>query len=161
MSQVASSTQPTPVDERDAEAVVAALGMELLEGEGVWISPVYRSAHGSAIHALLTTSGFSAMHRLVEDELWVHVAGAPVQMLVLHAEGAIDEPILGSSFGADERSAVLVPAGSWQGASPLGSWSLVVCALAPPFSGLELADATTDFTRWAPVADRIRSLMRG
>ena len=145
-------------DELDAQAVIDELAMEPLEGEGVWIAPVYRSAHGSAIHALLTPEGFSALHRLREDELWVHVAGAPVEMLVLAPDGAVEEPVLGP--GRTQRTMHLVPAGAWQGATPRGPWSLVVCALAPAFSGLELADHSTDLSAWPGAAGRIAELIR-
>ena len=73
-----------------ATEVIATLQMEPLEGEGVWIAPIFRSAHGSAIYALLTPEGFSALHRLDEDELWVHVAGAPIRMLLLHPDGSVE-----------------------------------------------------------------------
>ena len=154
------------IDARDlgdlqAADVLAALHMEPLEGEGVWIAPIYRSEHGSAIHALLTPEGFSALHRLDEDELWVHVAGAPVQMLLLHPDGSIEELMLGPDIGNGQRTAHLVPAGTWQGSSVEGPWALVVCSLAPPFSGLTLAETTMDFSRWAPAGPRIRTLIRG
>jgi predicted cupin superfamily sugar epimerase len=148
------------LDDLQAAEVVAALHMEFLEGEGVWIAPIYRSDHGSAIYALLTPEGFSALHLLDEDELWVHVAGAPVRMLLLHPDGSIEEPTLGCAIGPGQGSTHLVPAGTWQGSSVDGPWALVVCSLAPPFSGLTLADATTDLARWASAGPRIRTLMR-
>ena len=40
----------------------------------------------------------------------------------------------GNDLPAGERPQVLVPAGWWQCAEPLGDWSLVGCTVAPGFS---------------------------
>ena len=142
-----------------AEQVIDRLGLEYLDGEGVWFRLLWRNESGSAIYGLMTPEHFSALHRLREDELWVHVAGAPVDMLLLHPDGGSERLVLGR--GPDQRLHALVPAGSWQGSSPQGEWSLVVCSLAPPFSGLELADASTDLSAWTEHDGRIAELMRG
>lgn len=142
-----------------AEQVIDRLGLEYLDGEGVWFRLLWRNDSGSAIYGLLTPEHFSALHRLREDELWVHVAGAPVDMLLLHPTGGAEQITLGR--GPDDVLHALVPAGSWQGSSPQGEWSLVVCSLAPPFSGLELADASTDLSAWPEHRDRLAGLIRG
>lgn len=141
-----------------AEEVIDRLGLEYLDGEGVWFRLLWRNESGSAIYGLMTPEHFSALHRLREDELWVHVAGAPVDMLLLHPDGGSERVLLGR--GPDHRLHMLVPAGSWQGSSPQGEWSLVVCSLAPPFSGLELADASTDLSLWQEHAMRVEELIR-
>ncbi len=151
--------QPDALDGLSAEQVIDRLGLEYLDGEGVWFRLLWRNGSGSAIYGLLTPEHFSALHRLREDELWVHVAGAPIDMLVLHPGGPAERRVLGR--GVDQALHVLVPAGSWQGSTPQGEWSLVVCSLAPPFSGLELADATTDLSAWPDQAGRVAELIRG
>lgn len=143
-----------------AQEVIAALDLEYLEGEGVWIRLLWRTDHGNAIYGLLTPEDFSALHLLDEDEMWVHVAGAAVEMLVLHADGSHTTHVLGTSLGEGHEPAVRVPARSWQGSRSLGDWSLVVCSLAPPFSGFTLAGDDTDLNRWPEVTDRARSLIR-
>lgn len=142
-----------------ASEVIERLGLEPLEGEGVWIRLLWRNDSGSAIYGLLTPTDFSALHRLAEDELWVHVAGASIEMLQLHPDGRSERIRLGRSQG--EVLHALVPAGSWQGSSTPGEWALVVCSLAPAFSGFDLADLDTDFGRWSGEAARIRELIRG
>ena len=141
-----------------AQQVRERLGLEFLEGEGVWIGHLWRNDSGNAIYALLTPRDFSGLHRLREDELWVHVAGAPVDMLQLHPGGRAEEIRLGR--GETEVLHALVPAHSWQGSSTTGDWALVVCALAPPFSGLELADSATDLSAWSQATGRARELIR-
>ncbi|MGI9197988.1 MAG: cupin domain-containing protein [Candidatus Nanopelagicales bacterium] len=149
------------LDEMTADEVIESLGLEYLEGEGVWFRLLWRTDHGNAIYGLLTPDDFSALHLLAEDEMWVHVAGAPVEMLHLHPDGTHAIGLLGVDIGAGESPAVLVPAHSWQGARTLGDWSLVVCSLAPPFSGFTLATPDTDLGAWPAAAASITRLIRG
>ncbi len=148
------------LDSLSAPEVIASLGLEYLEGEGVWIRLLWRTDHGNAIYGLLTPDDFSALHVLDEDEMWVHVAGAPVDMLVLHQDGSHSDHILGTGIDRGEEPAVRVPAKAWQGSRTRGAWSLVVCSLAPPFSGFTLAGDDTDLASWPEAADRARSLIR-
>ena len=148
------------LDSLSAPEVISALDLEYLEGEGVWIALLWRTDHGNAIYGLLTPDDFSALHMLDEDEMWVHVAGAPVEMLVLHPDGRHTTHVLGTDLGIGQEPAVRVPAKSWQGSRTQGGWSLVVCSLAPPFSGFALAGDDTDLEPWASVAAQARGLIR-
>lgn len=148
------------LDTLTAADVISALNLEYLEGEGVWIALLWRTDHGNAIYGLLTPDDFSALHMLDEDEMWVHVAGAPVEMLVLHVDGSHSTHVLGTDLDLGHEPAVRVPARAWQGSRTQGDWSLVVCSLAPPFSGFTLAGDDTDLGAWAPVASHARGLMR-
>jgi predicted cupin superfamily sugar epimerase len=143
-----------------AQEVITALDLEYLEGEGVWISLLWRTDHGNAIYGLLTPGDFSALHMLDEDEMWVHVAGAPVEMLVLHSDGTQSDHVLGTDLDLGQEPAVRVPARAWQGSRPRGDWSLVVCSLAPPFSGFTLAGDDTDLSKWPESVGRARGLIR-
>lgn len=148
------------LDSLTAPEVIAALHLEYLEGEGVWIALLWRTDHGNAIYGLLTPDDFSALHMLDEDEMWVHVAGAPVDMLVLHSDGCHTTHVLGTDLDLGHEPAVRVPAKSWQGSRTQGDWSLVVCSLAPPFSGFALAGDDTDLKPWADVSAQARALIR-
>jgi uncharacterized protein len=148
------------LDSLNAQEVIDALGLEYLEGEGVWIRLLWRTDHGNAIYGLLTPKDFSALHRLDEDEMWVLVAGAAVDMLVLHPSGVHDTHVLGTDIAAGEEPAVRVPAGCWQGSRSRGEWSLVVCSLAPAFSGFSLAGDDTDLSSWADVEVHARTFIR-
>jgi predicted cupin superfamily sugar epimerase len=48
---------------------------------------------------------------------------------------------LGCNIFQGERPQLIVPAGVWQSAEPLGAWTLIGCTVAPgfEFSGFELA----------------------
>jgi predicted cupin superfamily sugar epimerase len=143
-----------------AQEVISALQLEYLEGEGVWIRLLWRTEHGNAIYGLITPEDFSALHMLDEDEMWVHVAGAPVEMLVLHPDGSHSSHVLGTHLDLGHEPALRVPAKAWQGSRTQGEWSLVVCSLAPPFSGFTLAGDDTDLDPWGPVESRARGLIR-
>jgi len=144
-----------------AHQVVELLGLEYLDGEGVWIRVLWRTPRTNAIYCLLTPHDFSGLHRLQEDESWIHLAGAPVSMLLLHDDGTHDRVILGTDIDAGQVPAALVPAGSWQGSRTLGEWSLVVCTLAPAFSSFALAESGQDLARWPEVAADAQGLIRG
>jgi predicted cupin superfamily sugar epimerase len=57
---------------------------------------------------------------------------------------------LGADLAGGERPQTVVPAGAWQSARSLGTWTLVGCTVAPgfEFAGFELAPAG-----WSPVTD--------
>ena len=143
-----------------ADQVIDALGMEYLDGEGCWISLLWRTEHANAIYALITPTDFSAMHRLTEDEAWTFIAGDPAQVLLLHPEGEYESVTLGSDIAAGHVPHYRFPAHSWQGTVTLGDWTLASCVLAPAFSSFELATASTDFTQWSEVSVQIAQRMR-
>ncbi len=148
------------IDQSSAAEIIDTLGMEYLEGEGVWIRVLWRTPNTNAIHCLLTPDDFSGLHILREDEAWVHVAGAPVEMLQLHPDGTHDVIRLGTDLGVGEQPAVLVPAGSWQGSRTCGDWSLVVCTLAPPFTSFVLAGHDLDLSMWPNARDLAEEFIR-
>ena len=143
-----------------AEQIIEALGLEYLNGEGCWIRLLWRTEHANAIYALLTPNDFSAMHRLVEDEAWTFVAGAAAEILVLHTDGTHEVVHLGGDPSAGQVAHHRIPAHTWQGTVPLGEWTLVTCVLAPPFSGIELTDAASDFSGWPDAESAIKRRMR-
>jgi hypothetical protein len=53
----------------------------------------------------------------------------------------VSRTVLGPDLRAGQRPQAIVPAGAWQTARSLGSWTLVGCTVAPAFEfgGLELA----------------------
>lgn len=105
-----------------AKDLIAALRMERIPHEGAWFAPTFRGPNSaySAIYGLATAEDFSAFHRLSIDELWHYYAGSPLELVLLHPDGRGERVLLGSDIGAGEKPQVLVPAGVWQGARPIG-----------------------------------------
>jgi predicted cupin superfamily sugar epimerase len=88
-------------------------------------------ALATAILYLLPAGERSAVHRVRGDELWLWQGGAPMELTV----GA--EPrLVGPDSRAGHELQVLVPAGTWQSATPgadAEEWSMVACVVSPGF----------------------------
>jgi predicted cupin superfamily sugar epimerase len=116
-----------------AREVADQLGLEPLPDEGGLFRRMYADAHSSAIYYLLADRDFSAMHVLTAAETYHHYVGAPLRMLLLHPDGTVERPVLGSDLAAGQRPQLVVPAGTWQGSRSAGEWTLVGTTTAPPF----------------------------
>jgi predicted cupin superfamily sugar epimerase len=116
-----------------AQEIADRLGLEPLPEEGGLFRRTYADGHSSAIYYLLADGDFSALHALTAVETYHHYAGAPLQMLLLHPDGRIERPVLGTDLAAGQRPQLAVPAGTWQGSRPAGEWVLVGTTMAPPF----------------------------
>lgn len=117
-----------------ADEVISLLGLEPLPDEGGMFAQHYSDRHSTAIYFLVRQGDFSALHRLSGPEIYHFYAGAPLQMLLLHPDGRVERPVLGSDLTAGQRPALVVPPGVWQGSSTAGDWSLVGATMSPGFS---------------------------
>ena len=133
----------------DWRAVVERFGMAA-HPEGGWYVETWRSEHvgeagrpvASAILFLLPAGEESRWHRVDADELWQYSAGDPLELRIAPADGGpVARHRLGPDVTAGDAVQVVVPAGAWQAARPLGAWTLVGCIVAPAFTfdGFELA----------------------
>ncbi len=131
--------------EMRAEDVVEQLGLSP-HPEGGFYREVFRDAalvahpvHGApraaltSIYFLLPAGTFSALHRVAQTEVWLHLAGDPVELHVFE-RGAHASVLLGADLAAGQRPQHAVPAHAWQAAVPRGhAWSLCGCTVAPGF----------------------------
>lgn len=136
--------------------VILSLGLLPLPFEGGWYAETYRAVHAiepaalppgypgpralaTAIYYLLTPDTFSRMHRLRGDEIYHFYLGDPVELVVLHPDGAGDRVILGQDLTVGMRVQHRVPGGNWQGSRllPGGRFALMGTTMAP---GFDLAD---------------------
>jgi hypothetical protein len=147
---------------RDVEpaAIVRALGLEPLPHEGGMFAQTLVDQHSTAIYYLLEPPAVSAMHRLTSTEVFHFYAGSSALMLLLHADGSTDEPVLGTDLARGERPQMIVPAGTWQGTSTLGGWTLLGTTMAPGFTwdGFELGERAALVAQWPDVRARIEEL---
>jgi uncharacterized protein len=137
-----------PPDMPDAAALIAALRLRA-HPEGGWFSETWRAPAiggarpaSSAILYLLAAGERSHWHRVDADEVWQFAAGDPLELRVWadrDAEVAVHH--LGTDVVGGESPQIVVPAGAWQAARPLGAWTLVGCIVAPAFDfdGFDLA----------------------
>ena len=167
-----------------AAQIIKQLHMEKIPAEGAWFAATYRSEDslsanalpkryggvartaGSAIYALVTREDFSAMHRLRTDEIWHYYAGDALELLLLYPDGHGDTVVLGPDVLHGQRPQVVVKAGVWQGAKPLGhnadSYTLFGNTLVP---GFDYADFTSGYRdelqkAYPPYASAIANLTR-
>ncbi len=92
----------------------------------------------TVIYFLLPGGAVSRWHRVLSDEVWQHVEGAPLELLQLRPdEWRLQRSRLGSPGTPQQTPLHCIPAGWWQAAWCLGSYTLVSCAVAP---GFEFAD---------------------
>jgi predicted cupin superfamily sugar epimerase len=111
-----------------------------------WRAPVRVTGHAgdaraasTAIYFLLPAGTFSAFHRVSSDEVWHHYEGDSVEIHLLdERDGGCVVLALGRNIAAGERPQVVVPAGVWQAAAPVGDrFALCGCTVAP---GFDIAD---------------------
>jgi hypothetical protein len=139
---------------------IAHLGLQPLPVEGGRWGQSWRSETASAIYYLLVAPEFSAPHRLDRVEIFVHHAGAPAAMLLLHPDGSVTRPVLGTDVAAGERPQVVVPAGTWQATLTRGEWSLLGTVVVPPYTDdcVEFASAETLAVRYPAAAADLAAL---
>jgi predicted cupin superfamily sugar epimerase len=129
-----------------ADEIISALSLKP-HPEGGYFRETFRDARiiqgrtaSTAIYYLLAKGQRSHWHRVDATEVWHWYAGAPLALSV-----KLDDKLhihrLGSDFSAGQEPQNVVPAGAWQSAESLGSWTLAGCTVAPgfEFSGFELA----------------------
>ena len=133
---------------QDARAVCAALGLSP-HPEGGHYRETWRDrpaaggrGAGTSILFLLADGERSHWHRIDAAEVWIWQAGAPLRLGIAAAGGNDRQNLrLGPDLSGGEALQAVVPAGDWQEAASLGTWSLVSCIVAPAFefSGFEMA----------------------
>jgi len=133
----------------DPDEIIRALGLQRHAEGGHFAQTWSDTAEGggrgagSAIYYLLRTGERSAWHRVDAAEVWHLYAGGPLLIRLARGGATVTEHRLGMDLAAGERPQLVIPAGTWQTAEPLGDWALLGCTVAPAFlySGWELAPA--------------------
>lgn len=128
--------------DRDADAVIAALGLE----------PHPEGGRGAltAIYYLLRAGEVSRWHRVDAVEIWHFHAGGPLELRISPDGERVETHLLGLDPAAGQRPQVVVPKDAWQSARPLGAWTLAGCAVAPAFDFAGFAMAPEG---WEPGGD--------
>ena len=88
---------------------------------------------------LLDQHGHSRWHRVLSDEVWHHVEGAPLELFRVDAAFAGSERTLLGPLAEGAQPVQVVPAGHWQAARTTGPWTLVACAVGPGFDFADFA----------------------
>ncbi len=140
------------VEDRTVTTTLDARAQELIEALSLSPHPEgghYKELHRSAltvtaggsprsaitcIYFLLARGEVSRWHRLhAGDELWHHLEGDPLELLIADAElSTVRRSTLGRLSG-EVKPQEIVPAGCWQAARPLGAYALLGCSVGPGF----------------------------
>lgn len=131
---------------RPGESLIAALDLAPHPEGGwyrrTWVAEAADGARpaGSAIYYLLLAGEVSAPHRVDATELWHFYDGDPLELTREWPDGRLHVKILGPDVHAGQVPQLVVEAGVWQSARPLGSYTLVGATVTPAFSfdGFEL-----------------------
>jgi predicted cupin superfamily sugar epimerase len=102
------------------------LAVEPADGRG-------RRAALTAIYFLLPAGAVSRWHRVRSDELWQHCEGAPLALLQVPSDGWQLHRVRLGPYPPEQTPSHCVPAGCWQAAHSLGSYTFVSCTVAPGF----------------------------
>lgn len=135
-----------------AEEIIALLNLKPHPKEGGFFAETYRAEEtipqnvlpqrytgarifGTCIYYLLTSTTFSAMHRLQSDEIFHFFIGDHVEMLQLSPDGTGETVVLGSDLVAGMQPQVIAARGVWQGSRLVagGKFALLGCTVAPGF----------------------------
>lgn len=139
--------------QKEISPLVEALGLQP-HVEGGWYRRLWNSsfeipqetlggsysgprASASSIYFLLHPGETSEWHTVLSDEIWLWHSGSPI---VLSFGGSGEQPeditevVLGIDVAAGQQPQVVVPAGVWQAARPLGDEPVLVsCIVSPEF----------------------------
>jgi len=131
---------------RPGERLIAALQLDPHPEGGwyrrTWVADAAEGTRpaGSAIYYLLLEGELSAPHRVDATELWHFYDGDPLELTREWPDGRRDVQVLGPDVAAGHAPQVVVDAGVWQSARPLGRYTLAGATVTPAFTfeGFEL-----------------------
>jgi predicted cupin superfamily sugar epimerase len=131
---------------RPGEWLIAALDLAPHPEGGwyrrTWSAPAAKGERpgGSAIYYLLLEGEVSAAHRLDAAEMWHFYAGEAIELTLEWPDGRVERGVLGPDVAAGHAPQLVVEAGVWQSARPLGTYALAGATVTPAFTfaGFEL-----------------------
>src|SRR5260221_724177 len=109
-----------------AQKLIQRFKMEKIPAEGPWFTVTYRSEDvldakslpvrykgsrvaGTAIYAVQTKEDFSAIHKLMTDEIWHFYGGDPLEMLLLYPDGRGEIVVIGPDVFKGQHPQFVVP----------------------------------------------------
>jgi len=123
----------------EAECLIALLGLKP-HPEGGHYRQVFQDvgsaggrAHSTAIYYLLRAGEESRAHRIDAAEIWHYYRGDALELVIAQEGRPAARQVLGSDIERGQRPQIVVPAGAWQAAKPLGAFTLAGCTVAPGF----------------------------
>lgn len=112
----------------------------------------------TSIYFLLPEGAASRWHRVLSDEAWCHLEGAPIELHLLDAAQPNAHTVTLGPVSAHTLPQHTVPTGVWQAARSTGAYSLAACMVAPGFDFADFALMSADDPLRAWIASRYPSL---
>ncbi len=115
------------------ESIIRKLGLQP-HPEGGFFRETYRSEgvirseshdalvlgernYSTCIYFMITSEGFSAFHRIHQDEIWHFYDGSPVELHSITPEGIYKRTVIGRDIDKGEIPQFVVHGGTWFGAT--------------------------------------------
>ncbi|MCZ6673441.1 MAG: cupin domain-containing protein [Verrucomicrobia bacterium] len=128
--------------------IIDRLCLEPLPLEGGYFKRTYESSQsidlnkgyeqplGTCIYFLLTPAAFSALHWLIEDEIYHFYLGDPVALSELSPQKGLSKTILGQDLLSGQAVQHVVNKNCWHGSRLVegGEWALMGTTMAPGFT---------------------------
>tara|TARA_B100000683_G_C12418734_1_gene526887 strand:- start:34 stop:537 length:504 start_codon:yes stop_codon:yes gene_type:complete len=118
--------------------------------------------YSTCIYYLLSSSDYSAFHRIKQDELWHHYEGSSLRIHILLPDGTYKYRDLGNDLENDQHPMVMVPAKAWFAAEVMNkeSYTLCGCTVAPgfDFADFELAESSALKEKYPVYSELIENL---
>jgi predicted cupin superfamily sugar epimerase len=68
---------------------------------------------GNVLYFLVTPEARVRLHRIRSDQMYHHYLGAPLEVLLLYADGRSEMKTVGSDLAAGERPQLFIPGGTF------------------------------------------------
>lgn len=94
-----------------------------------------KRSYSTCIYFLLTSTNFSAFHKIKQDEIWHFHEGSPIRLHTISEKGIHQEHCIGTDFSAGQKPQLVVEGNHWFAASVIeeNSYALVSCTVSPGF----------------------------
>jgi uncharacterized protein len=119
---------------------------------------------GSGLYFLVTPHAPVRPHRINNDQLYHYYLGDPLELFLLHGDGAVERVIVGPDIANGQRVQLLIPGNTFHTARLLGhgEWFLGGSTEWPgvvPEKDVEIGDADALARKYPDVADDIREIV--
>lgn len=91
--------------------------------------------YSTCIYFLLKSNGFSAFHKINQDEIWHFYLGSTLKLVMISEVGMVSEVMIGNDILKGELPQFIVPKNHWFAAKVMDDdgYALVGCTVSPGF----------------------------
>jgi hypothetical protein len=116
---------------------------------------------GSALYFMVTGSAPVRLHRIRNDQLYHYYLGDPIEVFLLHADGAAERTIVGPDLRSGHHVQLLIPGGTFHSARLCGDgWFLGASTEWPGVvpADVEIGNIDELAAKYPPVAADLRAI---